>query len=104
MLEADIELHAHNIVALRSDLETIRLALSTMSNRQRPKVRPEHLAHRSDITAQQGTSPKPDSENDEPGAGQNDSTVPPFINSIDIAVERTFVHFRGGSLSEVSTV
>jgi hypothetical protein len=88
MDEAQIELHAHNIVALRSDLDSIRLALSTLSNRQRPKLRPEHHAHSSGIRG----VPEPTQQKCE------------LPCDIELIVVNTFVHFPPRQLSETSAV
>merc|ERR1712094_99955 len=53
VIEAGIELRAHHVVALLIDLESIRSALSSMSNRQRPKIRNENFIFTGNDMAQQ---------------------------------------------------
>lgn len=101
VLEAELALHAHNIVALRSDLESLKFALSVLSNRQRPKLRPEHQAHHCNNPAHGMPS----------SSGAHGVVMPESIEAepalpydIELVVEKTFVHFQQRDASEASAV
>eukprot|EP00930_Biecheleria_cincta_P072892 TRINITY_DN60232_c0_g1_i1.p1 TRINITY_DN60232_c0_g1~~TRINITY_DN60232_c0_g1_i1.p1 ORF type:complete len:751 (-),score=107.29 TRINITY_DN60232_c0_g1_i1:392-2644(-) len=101
MVEADIELQAHHIVALRSDLPSIQSALSLLSKRQRPKLRPEYHAHDPGHNTNRMSSGSCDHGWQSPESGQQE-----FVPMCDIhlTVEKTFVHFHQCQVSESSLV
>jgi len=108
LVEAGLELKAHNLVLLSSDKDLVMQALAELPKRKRPNVKPEHHADNSgDLVPSGGLAGS---------TGKSDSIVPGDFGAepsyvhkeanIGLVVQHTFLHFRlqGLEVSESSSV
>jgi hypothetical protein len=111
IVEADIELKAHNILMLASDVQLVKDALAQLVKRKRPGLKPEHYPHgkpehasdapkSSSMQSQQPSTQELESSETVvhplPGDGMLQSQAHPvgsWMRDVGIVVERTFLHF-----------
>eukprot|EP00928_Gymnodinium_smaydae_P057376 TRINITY_DN4062_c0_g1_i1.p1 TRINITY_DN4062_c0_g1~~TRINITY_DN4062_c0_g1_i1.p1 ORF type:complete len:646 (-),score=80.83 TRINITY_DN4062_c0_g1_i1:250-2124(-) len=122
--EADIDLKAHNILMLSSDMQLVKDVLSRIPKRKRPELKPEFYPHGKPENARSSNSSfepegdqaaKPHFPNkangdlpaqtvDALGYGQGSSTMG-WSEDVELVVERTFLNFRiEKDVSDASTI
>lgn len=103
--EAGIQLKAHNILMLTSDVQVVEHTLAQLPRRKRPQLKPEHQAdgnaRPAPAESQSSTVEEKPSEADD----TKDRQVGTWMQRIGLVVERTFLNFPlEKDISDASTI